>query len=56
MMTISHILKTTGYGSPSAASQQAGGHCAGFIPWLPTASGFLGRMYLPHIPGAPPPA
>ena len=56
MMTISHILMTTGYGSPRAASQRAGGHCAGFIPCLPTSSGFLGCMYLPHFPGAPPPA
>ena len=56
MMTINHILKTTGYSPLSAASLQAGGYCAGFIPCLTTASGFLGRMYLPMSHKEPPPA
>ena len=56
MMTISYVPKTTGYGLLSAASQEAGKHCAGSIPCLPTSPGSLGRKYLPNFLGAPPPA
>ena len=56
MMTVSEMLKTTGYGLLNAASHKGGGYCAAGIPSGTGSRGCLGRMYLPNPPKEPSPA